>query len=71
MSDHFGSLICVAILYESFDIFSYLWRIILSVDEFGSFRCSAMSRMWGFVVFSDKRGSYPFVFWYPNLSLVL
>jgi len=45
MSDHFGPLTCVAIFYESFDIFPYLWPIISSADEFGSFHCSAMSRL--------------------------
>jgi len=65
-----GPLTCVAILYESFDIFSYLWPIVSSADEFGSFCCSAVSRLWGFVMFSDKSGSYPFLLWYPNLSLI-
>ena len=49
MLDHFGSLACVAILYESFDIFSYLWPIVWSADEFASFCRSAMSDLWGFV----------------------
>jgi len=70
MSEHFCPLRCVAILYESFDIFSYLQPIISLADEFGRFCCSTMSRLWGFVVFSDKRGLYPLVVWYPNLSFV-
>jgi len=70
MSDHFGPLTCVPVLYEWFDIFSYLWPIISSADELGGFCRSAMFRLWGFVMFGDKSGSYPFIFWYPNLSLI-
>jgi len=70
MSDHLGPSTCVAILYESFDIFSYLRPIVSSTDEFGSFCRSAMSRLWGFVMFRDNSGLYPFVLWYPNLFLM-
>ena len=62
MSDHFGHLICVTIFYESFDIFSSFWPLISSTDEFGGCCRSAMFHLWGFVVFGDKIGSYPFFF---------
>jgi len=70
MSDHLGSLTCVALFYESLDVFSYLWPIVSSVDELGGFCRPSVSRLWGVVVFGDKSCSDPFVVWYPNLPLV-
>jgi len=47
ISDQFRPLTDVTLIDELFDDFPCLLQIVLSVDEFGSFRYSAVSRMWG------------------------
>jgi len=61
MSDHFAPLACVAVFYESFDVFSYLWPAVSSSEEFRSFSRHVMSCLWGVVVFGDKSRSYLFI----------